>query len=257
MSGTPVILLTGASRGIGAHAARVLAARGARLALCARSREALEALVEGLPTPILAEVLDLADVEAARAFARGVLEHFGRLDGLVHNAALVGPVDPVAEVDVAAWRRSVEVNLLAPLALTRELVPALRASRGRLVAVSTGAAVQPLPHFSAYCATKAALTHLARVLAVEEPEVVSLSFSPGVVDTGMQGEIRDSAVRIPEPYRSFFLDLPQRGMLTSPETAGQVLAWLALEAPREWSGQVVDGDDPQVRRRAERWARGG
>lgn len=256
MSGAPVVLVTGASRGIGAGAARALAARGARLALCARSGQDLEALAAELSTPVLVQALDLADLEATRAFARRVLDHFGRLDGLVNNAARVGPVGPTAEVDLDSWRRSVDLNLMAPLVLARETLPALRASRGRLVQVSTGAATQPLPHFGAYCATKAALTHLARVLAVEEPEVVSLCFSPGVVDTGMQGEIRGAADRIPEPYRSFFLDLPRRGMLTRPETAGQVLAWLALEAPREWSGQVVDGDDPQVRLRAERRAGG-
>lgn len=252
---TPVVLLTGASRGIGAEAARALAARGARLALAARSGAALQALAADLPTEVFAQALDVADPAAAASFVRQVLERFGRLDALVNNAAVLGPMGPTADADPDEWRRAVEVNLLGPLVLSQQALPALRESRGRLVQVSTGAAVQPIPHFGAYCATKAALTHLARVLALEEPRVVSLCFSPGVVDTDMQGQIRrDAAPRMPEPWGSFFLDVHRKGALQRPETAGRILAWLALEAPPEWTGQVVDGDDPNLQARASRWA---
>ena len=147
------------------------------------------------------------------------------------------------------------MNLLAPLALTRSALGALRDSQGRVIQVSTGAAIQPLPHFGAYCATKAALTQLARVLALEEPSVTTLCFSPGVVDTGMQEQIRrEAAPRMPEPWGRYFLDLPRQGGLQSPQSAGLTLAWLALGATREWSGQMVDGDDEKIRRQAQAWA---
>lgn len=252
---SPVVLLTGASRGIGAEAARALAARGARLALLARSEEALKALGEELPTEVLLGALDVTDQEATARFVQETLKRFGRLDALVNNAAVLGPTGPTSETDLAGWRRAVEVNLLAPLALTRSALSALRESRGRVIQVSTGAAVQPLPHFGAYCATKAALTQLARVLALEEPSVTTLCFSPGVVDTGMQEQIRrEAAPRMPEPWGRYFLDLPRQGGLQSPQSAGLTLAWLALEAPREWSGQMVDGDDQKIRRQAQAWA---
>jgi len=254
---SPVVLLTGASRGIGAGAARALAARGAKLALLARSEEALKALAGELPTEVLLGALDVTDQEATARFVRQALERFGRLDALVNNAGILGPTGPTAETDLAEWRRAVEVNLLAPLTLTRCALGALRESRGRVIQVSTGAAVQPLPHFGAYCATKAGLTQLARVLALEEPAVTTLCFSPGVVDTGMQEKIRrEAAPRMPEPWGRFFLDLPRQGGLQSPESAGLTLAWLALEAPREWSGQMVDGADEKLRRQAEAWACG-
>lgn len=253
----PVVLLTGASRGIGAGAARALAARGARLALLARSEEALKALAGELPTEVLLGALDVTDQEATTRFVQQTLERFGRLDALINNAAILGPTGPTSETDLSGWRQAVEVNLLGPLALTRSALGALRESRGRVIQVSTGAAVQPLPHFGAYCATKAALTHLARVLALEEPSVTTLCFSPGVVDTGMQEEIRrEAAPRMPEPWRSYFLALPRQGALQSPQSAGLTLAWLALEAPLEWSGQMVDGADENLRRQAEAWARG-
>jgi NAD(P)-dependent dehydrogenase (short-subunit alcohol dehydrogenase family) len=252
---SPVVLLTGASRGIGAQAARALAARGARLALLARSEEALKALAGELPTEVLLGALDVTDHEASARFVQETLQRFGRLDALINNAAVLGPTGPTSETDLARWRRAVEVNLLAPLALTRSALGALRDSQGRVIQVSTGAAIQPLPHFGAYCATKAALTQLARVLALEEPSITTLCFSPGVVDTGMQEEIRrEAAPRMPDPWGRYFLDLPRRGALQSPQSAGLTLAWLALKAPREWSGQMVDGDDERIRRQAQDWA---
>ncbi len=150
-----------------------------------------------------------------------------------------------------------DVNVLGPLALIQQALPALRSSHGRLIQVSSGAATQPLPHFGSYCATKAALTQLTRVLALEEPSVASLCFSPGVVDTGMQEQIRrEAAPRMPEPWGRYFLELPRRGTLQRPETAGLTLAWLAMEAPREWNGQMVDGDDPRIQQEALAWSRG-
>ncbi len=254
---TPVILLTGASRGIGAWTARVLAARGVRLALAARSGQALQTLADDLPGEVLVQALDVADPTAAAAFVDRTLERFGRLDALVNNAAVLGPTGPTAGVDLVAWKQAMEINVLGPLALIQRALPALRASHGRLVQVSSGAATQPLPHFGAYCATKAALTQLTRVLALEEPTVACLGFSPGVVDTGMQEQIRtEAAPRMPEPWGRYFLDLPRRGALQRPETTGATLAWLAMEAPREWSGQVVDGDDQRLQHEALSWARG-
>ena len=138
---SPVVLLTGASRGIGAQAARALAARGARLALLARSEEALKALAGELPTEVLLGALDVTDHEASARFVQETLQRFGRLDALINNAAVLGPTGPTSETDLARWRRTVEVNLLAPLALTRSALGALRDSQGRVIQVSTGAAI--------------------------------------------------------------------------------------------------------------------
>lgn len=232
---------------MGAAAARALAERGARLSLCARSAEELRALAAELPVETLAEVVDVADPAAARRVVGRTLERFGRLDALVNNAGVLGPIASVAEADPALWRYAVEVNLLAPLFFTREALPALRESAGRVVNVSTGAAVQPIPIFSAYCASKAGLTQLNRVLALEEPAVTFVCLSPGVVDTSMQEKIRAVAEeRLPEPWSTMFMDLHQRGMLTPPDRPGRIIAWMALHAPREWSGQMVDGDDPAL-----------
>lgn len=227
---TPVVLVTGASRGIGAAAARALREQGARLALCARTS-----------APHV-EVVDVADPKACEAFVLRAADRFGRVDALICNAAVVGPLGPTALVDPAEWRHAAEVNLLGPLYLAQAALPFLRKTGGRLINVSTGAAVQPLPNASAYCATKAGLTHLTRVLALEEPDVTCLCFSPGVVDTSMQEEVR----RLPGQWGAYFSDLHQRGMLSPPERPGRLLAWLAMQAPREWTGQMIDVEDPRL-----------
>lgn len=229
---TPVVLVTGASRGIGAATAQALREQGVRLALCARTK-----------APHV-ECLDVADPEACEAFVSRAVDRFGRLDALVCNAAVVGPMGPTAHVDLEQWRHAMEINVYGPLYLARAALPHLRASKGRLVNVSTGAAVQPIPHVSAYCATKAALTHLTRVLALEEPEVTCLCFSPGTVDTAMQEEVR----RLPGQWGAYFGDLHRRGALYPPERPGRALAWLAMHAPREWTGQMIDVDDPRLGR---------
>lgn len=230
MSG-PVVLLTGASRGIGAAAALALAGQGARLALCSRRG------AEGV------EAVDVTDPAACESFVRATVERFGRLDALVCNAGVVTPMGLTAEVDPAEWRHAVDVNLLGPFYLARAALPWLRQSRGRLVNVTTGAALQPLPHVSAYCASKAGVTHLTRVLAVEEPEVVCLSFSPGTVDTDMQGQVR----QLPGALGAYFTELQRTGQLVEPARAGRILAWLALQAPRDWSGQMIDLGDRRLR----------
>lgn len=247
---SPVVLISGASRGLGAATARRLASSGARLALGARSRAALESLAlqgQGQGQALALEG-DLTDPAVAARWVEATLARFGRLDALINNAAQVGPLGPLGEVEPGAWIEAVGLNLVAPSLLIRAALPALREAQGRIVNVGTGAAVQPLPGFSAYCATKAGLAHLTRVVAAEEPRVTCLSFSPGVIDTDMQACIRAEApTRLPRDLGDFFLGLARGGALASPEVPARVLAWLCLEASPEWSGRELDVHGPELR----------
>ncbi len=90
--------------------------------------------------------------------------------------------NPAAETDPDQWHDAIRVNLLGPYFLARAALPALRARRGRIVNVSSGAARHPIPGASAYCAAKAALTHLSRVLAAGEPEVTVFTGLVGCQD---------------------------------------------------------------------------
>jgi NADP-dependent 3-hydroxy acid dehydrogenase YdfG len=177
----PVALVTGASRGIGAAVARALAP-GHDLLLGGRDHDALAALAAELPgsRPWPVELTD----DAALAEATAGIE---RLDVLVHSAG-VGLLGTVADTPAATWRAQFEVNVVAVAELTRLLLPALRAARGRVVLLNSGAGLSARPGWASYAASKFALRAFADALRAEEaPHGVRVtSVHPGRVDTDMQ-----------------------------------------------------------------------
>ncbi len=101
--------------------------------------------------------------------------------------------------------------------------------------------------WSAYCASKAGLLHLTRVLATEEPEVTAVSLRPGVVDTRMQAQIRQSEPgAMPPSSKERFENLKEEGELEPPEVPARAIAWLVLHAPEEWSGEFIEYDELRV-----------
>ncbi|MBW0118322.1 SDR family oxidoreductase [Pseudonocardia abyssalis] len=177
----PVALVTGASRGIGAAVARALAP-GHDLLLGGRDHAALAALAAELPgsRPWPVELTD----PAALAEATAGIE---RLDVLVHSAG-VGLLGTVADTPAATWRRQFEVNVVAVAELTRLLLPALRAARGRVVLVNSGSGLTAKAGWGSYAASKFALRAFADALRAEEAGagVRVTSVHPGRVDTDMQ-----------------------------------------------------------------------
>jgi len=177
----PLALVTGASRGIGAAVARALAP-GFDVLLGGRDAAALQALSDELPgsRPWPVELTDAATV----AEAVGGIE---RLDVLVHSAG-VGMLGTVAETSAATWRRQFDINVVAVAELTRLLLPALRAARGRVVLINSGSGLVARPGWASYAASKFALRALADALRAEEaPHGVRVtSVHPGRVDTDMQ-----------------------------------------------------------------------
>lgn len=249
----PVIIVTGASRGLGAATAEWLGQAGATVALLARSEDDLEAVarrVEARGGKAFVKAVDLSDLKAAAEAVEEVVQKFGRLDALVNNAGTIHPVGKLADVSFQDWHDAVHVNLLAPTRLMHAALPELRKSKGRIVNISTGAAQRPMPSWSVYCATKAGFLLLTTTLAAEEPDVVCVSLRPGVIDTEMQGHLRKHAHHMPDEMANLFLGLKANNQLEPPEVPGQVAAWLALEAPKELSGQLVDYADEKLREAA-------
>lgn len=246
-----VVIVTGASAGLGEAVAHRLASLGVQVVLVARRAEVLEKvaaeILRSQDLEPLAAVGDVRDPQLAERVVDLALEKFGRLDGLVNNAGILEPLGKVDGVDVAAWRYNVEVNLLGPFHFMRAAIGALRKSRGRIVNVSSGAAVRPVEGWSAYCASKAGLTHLSRVVALEEPEVVTVSFRPGVVDTDMQASIRREGPGRMSPERvAYFESLKREGRLLAPHRPAEAIAWLVMRAPLEWSGELIDHEDARL-----------
>jgi NAD(P)-dependent dehydrogenase (short-subunit alcohol dehydrogenase family) len=250
------VLVTGASRGLGAAAARILVEAGANVVMNARSEEALQenaAQFDSSSGQTLAIAGDVSQPDVCRQLVERALEHFGALHAIINNAGVLTPIAPIAETGPEAWRVNIEVNLLGPYYLTRFALPYLRQGQGRLINVSSGAAVRATEGWSAYCAAKAALNHFTRVLAAEEPQIVSLAVRPGVVDTEMQRTIREQgeAGMPPDSHRRF-VQYHTSGELLPPEAPGRALAALALHAPLEWSGEFISWDESRVRELAQR-----
>ncbi len=185
---TPVALITGASRGLGREVAAALAARGWRLVIDARQRAPLLAVAAALGTGerVTAIAGDVADPEH-RARLAGAVHRLGRLDLVMNNASVLGP-SPQPALDaypLAELERVYQVNVLAPLALLQAVLPVLAATGGRVVDVSSDAAVEPYPGWGGYGSAKAALDQLTAVLAAEHPELRVYAFDPGDMRTDL------------------------------------------------------------------------
>lgn len=247
-----VVIVTGASRGIGAATAGRLASEGACVSLMSRTGEDLQGVaenIEQLGGRALAVRAETADPEQCREVFEKTMATFGRLDALVVNAGMVEPLQRIATADPELWRYNIEVNLLGPFYMARAVLPELRRTEGRIVFVSSGAARIPIIAASAYCASKAGLTHFSNVLALEEPRLTVLAVRPGVVDTAMQERLREEGPGVMPPEQAaYYWDIMERGELEPPDVPGRALAWLALHAPAQWSGSFLDYDDPRITR---------
>lgn len=186
-----VAVITGASRGLGRALAEELSWRGWRLVVDARDEARLHAAVEALPLPrrVTAIAGDVADAAHRRALADAV-GGFGRLDLLVNNASVLGPSPRPGLRDLAPEElaRILAVDTVAPLALAQRLLPHLEAAGGRLVNVTSDAAVEAYAGWGGYGAAKAALDQLSAVLAVEHPAVAVYAFDPGDMATALMQE---------------------------------------------------------------------
>ena len=189
-------VLTGASRGLGAELATAFWRSGANLLLAARSEDALRDIVDKLEKKnnqlAVPMAIDLADPESAAAIERFARDRFPRLDVLINNAARQGPIGPVWTNDWNEWVRTVQVDLLAPVALCRLLAPwMIREGGGRILNLSGGGATSPRPNFTAYATAKAGLVRFSETLAEElRPHRVWVNcIAPGPMNTSMLHEV--------------------------------------------------------------------
>jgi NAD(P)-dependent dehydrogenase (short-subunit alcohol dehydrogenase family) len=192
----PVAVITGASRGLGLELARYLADGGWRLVVTARGAEDLEKAVAGIDacaavTALAGSVVD-DDHRAELAHAAAEL---GGADLLINNASTLtgydlegAPMPTIAQFPLVGLLETFEVNVLGPLALTQLLLPQLRLKHGRIINISSDAAVEPYTGWGGYGASKAALDHASAILAQEEPDVTVWSVDPGDMRTRMHAE---------------------------------------------------------------------
>jgi len=226
----PTALVTGISQGFGRALATLLTRHGWHVIGDARNADRLAAAVSAMPHPnhVTAVPGDVTD-PAHHADLLAAVRSRGSLDLLVHNASDLGPspLPALHEYDAVALEQVFRTNVLAPVALTQHVLPLLRRSSGTIVTVSSDAAAEAYEGWGGYGSSKAALDHVAAVLAVEEPAVRVYAFDPGDMRTDMHqrafpGEdISDRAE--PETIAPALLALIQRRPASGRYRAADVL----------------------------------
>ena len=223
-----MFVVTGGGSGIGRALAQTLTLRGKNVLIVGRRQDAL------LETAAFSPLISVcsADISCTEG-RRDVVAHLKditHLEGLVHNAAVLEPVSPIASIDELAWEKAMETNLNAPLFLSRLLLPKLH--NGRVLHIGSGAAYFPVVAWAAYCVSKAALSMLTQCWQLESKDTAFASVMPGIIDTDMQAFIRQSPC-MDEDKLQFFKSLKQKNQLLTPETVALFLSWLLLDVKTE------------------------
>ncbi|SDY32249.1 NADP-dependent 3-hydroxy acid dehydrogenase YdfG [Jannaschia faecimaris] len=237
------VLITGASRGIGAAAARAFAAKGARVALLSRSTGDIADLAGEIGDAALAIPCDVSNwTEMARA-VDATVETFGSLDVVINNAGIIEPITPLAEVDVDGWNTVIDVNIKGVFHGMRAALPIMQAQgAGTIITISSGAAHRALAGWSAYCTSKAGAKMLTEAAHVEHGETLRImGLSPGTVATQMQRDIKASGVG-PVAALEWEDHIP-------PEWVADALVWMCSAQADDLKGTEVSLRDPDIRQR--------
>lgn len=238
-----VVVITGASRGIGAAAARGFAAAGAGVVLLARNSAKIVDLAAEIGPAALALRCDVADWSAVQTAMQAAVTRFGRVDVLINNAGVIDPIARLAEADPLAWGQAMDINLKGVFHGMRAVLPLMRAQgAGTIITVSSGAAVNPIEGWSAYCASKAGALMLTRMAHLEESAhgIRVLGLSPGTVATDMQVKIKASGVNAVSQL-DFSVHIPA-------EWPARALLWMCGPQADGWLGQDISLRDDSIRR---------
>ncbi len=214
-----VIVVTGASGGLGRAVVGRFLDAGARVMAVGRKR-----VVEEGVEPVVA---DLATVDGAREAVRQVLDKAGRIDALAHLVGGFAGGQPVGETDEEIWERMLTINLVTARRMLRAVLPLMiEQRRGRIVAVGSRAGTIPAPTLAAYCASKAALHMLVECAAAEAKDagVAVNAVLPGTIDTPANRAAMPSA----DPSQ-----------WVRPEAIADLIVWLATAAPADVNGALI------------------
>ncbi len=239
-----VVLITGASRGIGAAGARAFADAGAKVALVARTTAQIDTLAAEIGPNAIAiscDVSSFGDIVAAITMTE---DTFGPLDVFIGNAGSLDPISHLADADPDVWGKTIDVNLKGVFNGMRAAMPdMIKRGRGTILTVSSGAAHGPVEAWSAYCASKAGAYMLTRCADKEAREkgLRIMGLSPGTVATDMQREIKASGIN-PVSQLEWSDHIP-------PEWPAQTLVWMCSADADEFCGTDISLREDNIRKR--------
>ena len=221
-----VVMITGASRGLGRALALAFSREGANLVITSRNEDALKPVaeeVEGAGAEVLAIAADVSKSEDVEKLLSAAAERFGRIDVLVNNAGLLGPRVPIAEYPEDEWRKVLEANLTGPFLLSKAVIPHMPEG-GSIVNITSGVSIEGRPRWGAYSVSKFGLEGLTQILAaeLEEGGIRVNSVDPG----SMRTEMRAAAYPDEDPMT-----------LITPEENTDVFLYLASNESRNVTGE--------------------
>lgn len=238
------VLITGASRGIGASAARVFAEAGANVALVARSGDAIADLTGELGRQAIAIPCDVSRYWEVEKAVAACLSQFGGLDVLINNAGVIEPISHIATADPEGWSSAIDINLKGVFHGMRAAMPVMmEAGGGSILTVSSGAAHGPIEAWSHYCASKAGAAMLTRCADKEGRDhgIRAIGLSPGTVATEMQREIKASGIN-PVSKLEWTDHVPA-------DWPARCLLWMCSPEADGWLGDEISLRDEDIRRK--------
>jgi NAD(P)-dependent dehydrogenase (short-subunit alcohol dehydrogenase family) len=226
-----VVLVTGASRGLGRALAAALGAAGARLALCARGADALQEVASELRASgveVLAHAADVTDAGALCVLVEAAATRWGRVDALINNASLLGERVPLRDQTVSIWRDVLDVNVTGAFLAARAVLPLMRRQGGgSIINVTSGVGNEPRVDWGAYAVGKWALEAFSGNLALEEAVA---GIRVNLVDPGsLRTAMRRAAYPDEDPLRP-----------APPEEAVPVFLWLVSDESAGVTGRRLD-----------------
>ena len=236
------VLITGASKGIGAAAARVFVDAGANVALVARSGGAIETLASEIGPKARAYPCDVSDYDALAAAISDTIKTFGSLDIVVNNAGVIEPITRLSDADPSAWSKAIDINLKGVFNGIHASLPQMQAQgHGTIITVSSGAAHGPMEGWAHYCTAKAGAAMLTKCLHEEMAGhgIRAFGLSPGTVATEMQVLIKASGInKVSELDPSVHVPA---------EWPAKALAWMCTAAADDLVGTEIALRDPNIR----------
>jgi NAD(P)-dependent dehydrogenase (short-subunit alcohol dehydrogenase family) len=236
-----VVVITGASKGIGSELARFIAHRGARLGLLARSEAALKDLASQLPTEALPVACDVSDETAVADGFKAVADRFGGIDSVIANVGISPAAHRGHNLPLEIWQEVLDVNLTGTFLTARAAYPYLATSgRGRLVLTSSVMAAAPRRGLAAYAASKAGIEGLTRALATDwaSAGITVNAIAAGFIDAGLGAAFSES-----DRLRPQVLQRTLAGRFGTADELAAAICYLASDSSSYLTGQVlrVDG----------------
>ena len=238
------VLITGASRGIGAEAARVFADAGENVALVARGADAIADIAGEIGQRAVAIPCDISRYWEVEKAVENCVTAFGGLDILINNAGVIEPIARMEDADPESWGQVIDINLKGVFHGMRAALPVMeRAGGGTVLTVSSGAAHGPVEAWSHYCASKAGAAMLTMCLHKEMAEkgIRAMGLSPGTVATQMQKEIKASGIN-PVSQLDWSVHIPA-------DWPAKALLWMCSAEADAHLGEEISLRDEDIRKK--------